>query len=205
MHLNRRQFATLALVPMWAALTGCAKPSPVFQGINLTNSSYRGDFSLTDTAGRTHALADFRGRYLLLFFGYTQCPDVCPTALSRAAAIRTLLGEQKDRLAVAFISVDPERDTPEIVTAYAKAFDPSFVGISAPPAQIARAADNYRVFYRKVATGTSYGVDHTSLSFVIDPDGAVRLALRHEQPASQCADDLKKLMRYDAERKRSWA
>lgn len=201
MHITRRQFAALALAPALAALGGCIRPSPVFQGINLTNASYRGDFALTDADGRTHRLADFRGRYLLLFFGYTQCPDVCPTALSRAVAIRALLGEHQEKLQVAFVSVDPERDRPDIAAAYATAFDPSFIGIAGEPAQVAQAAANYRVFYRKVATGSSYSIDHTALSYVIDPEGQVRLALLHAQSAAQCADDLRKLMRYDAGRK----
>jgi len=205
MHITRRQFASLALAPTLAALGGCIRPSPVFQGINLTNASYRGDFALTDATGRTHRLSDFRGRYLMLFFGYTQCPDVCPTALSRAVAIRELLGEKKDRLQVAFISVDPERDRPDIASAYAKAFDPSFVGIAGEPAETAQAAQNYRVFYRKVPTGSSYSIDHTALSYVVDPEGRVRLALMHAQTAGQCADDLRKLMRHDAGRKGGWA
>ncbi|WP_078034656.1 SCO family protein [Massilia sp. KIM] len=204
MHLTRRHFVALALAPTMAALGGCAPPSPVYRGIDLANGDYSGDFSLTDSAGRRRTLADFRGHYLLLFFGYTQCPDVCPSALSRAVAIRELLGERKGRLKVAFLSVDPQRDTPPILDAYVRAFDPSFVGMSGSAQEVARAAAAYRVFYRQVPTGASYSVDHTALSYVIDPDGQVRLALRHAQPAQECAEDLQKLMRYDEKRKGGW-
>ena len=192
----RRLFGAFSLLVL-LALAGCTRPAPVYKAIDLTGTPYRSDFALTAPDGTTRALRDFAGKYVLVFFGYTQCPDVCPTALTRALEIRQRLGKRKDMVKVVFITVDPERDTPAIVDAYVHAFDPGFVGLSGTLDQTAQAASNYRVFYRKVAAGPSYSMDHTALMFVVDPRRRVRLAFPHAQTARDCADDLDKLIAYD--------
>ncbi|MGB3433693.1 SCO family protein [Achromobacter sp.] len=177
------------------ALAGCdRKPVVTYHGIDLTGSTYATDFRLTDPDGKERTLADFRGKAVLMFFGFTQCPDVCPTALVRAAEVKLLLGKDGERLQTLFITVDPERDTPEVLKAYTTAFDPSFIGLYGDSQRIAEVAKDFKIYYKKVPTGASYTMDHTSLSYVYDPQGKLRLALRHEQPAQDYADDIRKLL-----------
>ena len=139
-------------------------------------------------------LADFKGQALMVFFGFTQCPDVCPTALTRALEIRQLLGPDGQRLAVAFITIDPERDTPEVLKAYVGAFDPGFVALRGDEAQTAEVAREFKVFYKKVPTGASYTMDHSAITYVFDPEGRLRVAFRHEQDAQDCAADLRQIL-----------
>lgn len=191
----RRQWlaAVLAL-----PLVGCDRtqgaPAPRFRGLDLTGAAYGRDFRLLDPQGRERRLADFRGRAVLLYFGFTQCPDVCPTALIRAADVRRLLGPDRDRLQVVFITVDPERDTPAVLQAYTAAFDPAFLGLSGSLARTRETADEFKVYYRKVPTGRSYTMDHSALSYVFDPQGRLRLALRHEQTAEDYAHDIRQVL-----------
>lgn len=177
-----------------ALLAGCKRAPLPFNGIDLTGATYGRDLRLQDADGRERTLADFRGRALMLFFGFTQCPDVCPTALTRALEIRQLLGADGGRLAVAFVTIDPERDTPEVLKAYVSAFDPGFVALRGDAAQTAEAAREFKVFYKKVPTGASYTMDHTAITYVFDPEGRLRLALRHEQGAQECAADLRQIL-----------
>lgn len=165
-----------------------------YHGIDLAGAMYATDFRLTDPDGKERTLADFRGKAVLIFFGFTQCPDVCPTALARAAEIKQLLGADGERFQTLFVTVDPERDTPEVLKAYTAAFDPSFIGLSGDMQRTAEVAKDFKVYYKKVPTGASYTMDHTSLSYVYDPQGKLRLALRHEQPAQDFADDIRKLL-----------
>lgn len=130
----------------------------------------------------------------MMFFGFTQCPDVCPTALVRAATVKQLLGADGDRLQVIFVTVDPERDTPEILKAYTAAFDPSFLGLYGDLKHTEETAKDFKVFYKKVPTGSSYTMDHSALSYVYDPDGKLRLVLRHTQSAEEYAADLRQLL-----------
>ena len=153
-----------------------------------------GDFQLQDTSGQTRRLADYRGHPVMLFFGFTQCPDICPTALTRAIEIKGLLGADAEKLKVLFITVDPERDTPEILGAYTQAFDPAFVGLRGDAEQTRAAAQSFKVFYQKVATGSSYTMDHTALTYNIDAQGKLRLALRHQQSAEECVQDLRTVL-----------
>nr|WP_081983671.1 SCO family protein [Massilia sp. JS1662] len=195
-QILRPLFCLLAAL-LVAAAAGCTPRAPTYHGIDLAGAPYRSDFALAAGDGTTRSLDDFAGKYVMLFFGYTQCPDVCPTALTRALEIRRRLGPDKDRIRVVFITVDPERDTPNIVREYVRAFDPTFVGLSGTAAQTAQAAANYRVVYRKVPNDASYSMDHTALTFVVDPHRRVRLAFPHAQSAQECADDLAKMFRYD--------
>ncbi|BDR10928.1 SCO family protein [Comamonas thiooxydans] len=177
------------------ALAACErKSSAAYHGIDLTGATYATDFRLTDPDGKERTLAGFRGKAILIFFGFTQCPDVCPTALARAAEVKRLLGPDGERFQTLFVTVDPERDTPEVLKAYTAAFDPSFIGLYGDLERTAQIAKDFKVYYKKVPTGASYTMDHTSLSYVYDPQGKLRLALRHEQPAQDYADDIRRLL-----------
>jgi protein SCO1/2 len=184
----------LLLAGSAALLAACQPTAPAFHGIDLTGADYAKDFRLRDPEGRTRTLADFKGQAVLLFFGFTQCPDVCPTALARAAQAKALLGELGARLQVVFVTVDPERDTPQVLQAYTKAFDESFLGLYGSLDETAELARNFKAYYKKVPTGASYTMDHTALSYVYDPAGKLRVVLRHDQTAEQYAQDLRRLL-----------
>ena len=179
-------------------IAGCNRAgdaaAPGFRGIDLTGAPYGRNFRLTDADGRERALADYKGKAVLMYFGFVQCPDVCPTALIRAAKVKQLLGADGDKLQVIFITVDPERDTPEVIKAYTAAFDPSFIGLYGDAKRTRETADEFKVYYKQVPTGSSYTMDHSALSYAFDPQGRLRLALRHEQTAEDYAHDLRQLL-----------
>lgn len=187
-----------------AALAGCGKKPPVFTGIDITGTGIGTGVStggatlaplrLAGSDGREHALSDFKGKYVLLFFGFTQCPDVCPTALARSVEIRRLLGPDGSQVKVVFVTIDPERDTVALLAEYMRAFDPDFVGLRGDAAQTARIAADYKITYQKVPSGDSYTMDHTAITYVLDTTGQARLALKHDETAEQCAADLRALM-----------
>ena len=177
-----------------AGLTGCQPKDPPFHGINLTGAAYGKDFQLRDPQGRTRRLADFRGKAVLLFFGFTQCPDVCPTALTRAAAVRQLLGKDANHLQVLFVTLDPARDTPEVLGSYTTAFDPGFLGLWTDEARTEAVAKDFKVFFHKVPTGSSYTLDHTTLSYLFDPQGRLRVAVKHDMSAADLAADVRLLL-----------
>jgi protein SCO1/2 len=179
-----------------ALLAGCAQkqPAATFKGVDLGSADYGRDFRLLDAQGRERTLADFRGKAVLLHFGFTRCPDACPTALARAVQVKGLLGAQGDRLQVLFATLDPERDTPALIAAYATAFDPSFIALYGDMERTRAVAEQFHVFYRKVPTGDSYTMDHSTLSYAFDPQGHLRVALRHAQSAEDCAHDLRQLL-----------
>jgi protein SCO1 len=196
--LSRRHFQTAlfgtAALPLLGALAGCQKAPPPFKNLDITGAEYGRTFVLQDPDGRARALADFKGRLVMVFFGFTQCPDVCPTALSRAVEVRKQLGADADKLQVVFITIDPERDTADLMKAYSQSFDPSFLGLRGDDAQTAAVAREFKVYYGKVKTGSSYTMDHTALSYVFDTKGALRLAVRHSQGADDVAHDLRLLI-----------
>ena len=177
------------------ALAGCDKVLPAsYNGIDITGANYAQDFRLTDPDGHERTLADFKGKAVMMFFGFTQCPDVCPTALVRAAEIKRMLGADGDRLQVIFVTVDPERDLPVVLKAYTQAFDASFIGLYGDLKRTSETAKAFKVFYKKVPTGSSYTMDHSAFSYVFDPKGKIRLVLRHEQSADECAQDLRQIL-----------
>nr|WP_145546483.1 SCO family protein [Variovorax boronicumulans] len=185
--------AAAALAATLAA--GCTSGnSSAFNGIDVTGADYGKDFRLLDPEGRTRTLADFKGQAVLLFFGFTQCPDVCPTALARAAQAKALLGDLGNRVQVIFVTVDPERDTPQVLQAYTTAFDPNFLGLHGTLEETAEVAKNFKAYYKKVPTGSSYTMDHSALTYVYDPAGKLRVVLRHDQTAEQFAQDLRRLL-----------
>jgi len=176
-------------------LAACDKVLPAsFNGVDITGARYAQDFRLTDADGHERTLADYKGKAVMMFFGFTQCPDVCPTALVRAAKIKRLLGADGERLQVIFVTVDPERDLPVVLKAYTQAFDPSFIGLYGDMQRTSETAKDFKVFYKKVPTGSSYTMDHSAFSYVFDPKGKIRLVLRHEQSAEECAQDLRQIL-----------
>ena len=172
------------------ALGGCGGSGTSFRNTDITGADYGRDFALTDHTGKPRTLADFRGKAVVMFFGYTRCPDVCPTTLAELKAVKEQLGEDGKRLQVLFVTVDPERDTQKLLANYVPAFDPSFIGLYGDSAATARVAKDFRVFYQKSPgkTPESYTVDHTAGSYVFDPQGRLRLFVRHGNAANLAAD-----------------
>lgn len=194
-YLHARR--TLVLAASAAVLAACQPPTaPVpFKGIDITGAAYGRDFHLPDADGAMRSLGEFKGKVVLVFFGFAQCPDVCPTALGRAIQVRKLLGADGDKVQVVFITVDPERDTPEVLREYMKAYDPSFIALRGNAEQLAATAKEFKVFFQRVPTKSSYTMDHTALTYAFDPTGRLRLALKHEQSAQEIASDLRNLLR----------
>ena len=199
--IGRRQGLLWLAAGAAGLLSGCDRLSPggqpatpSFNGIDITGADYARGFSLTDFNGQTRTLADFQGRVVMLYFGFVQCPDVCPTALTRAAAVMERLGPRAGDLQVVFVTVDPERDTPELLREYMAAFHPSFLALTGNAEQIAQTAKDFRAFYKKVPTGSSYTMDHTALSYLFDRQGRIRVALRHEQTADDYTADVLALL-----------
>ena len=188
---------TVVIAAAAAALAACqpAEPPASFKGIDITGAAYARDFSLPDAEGAMRSLGEFKGKVVLVFFGFAQCPDVCPTTLGRAIEVRKLLGADGNKVQVVLITVDPERDKPEVLREYMKAYDPSFIALRGNAGQLADTAKEFKVFFQKVPTSKdSYTMDHTAITYAFDPKGRVRLALRHEQSAADVAADLKMLL-----------
>ena len=167
---------------------------PKFKSTDISGAEYGRSFELTDHDGRTRRLEDFRGKAVVVFFGFTQCPDVCPTTLAGAAEALKKLGPDAKRVQVLLITVDPERDTPALLKQYATAFDPSFLGLYGDAAATQRTAKEFKIYYEKRKQGESYTVDHSAQTYVIDPQGRLRLFIRHDRIASDLPDDLKTLL-----------
>lgn len=189
-----KRVRVLASVLLVLLLAACGE-GPRYKGIDVTGAKWGRDFALQDPDGRTRTLADFRGKLTVVFFGFVLCPDVCPTALTRAKEVKRLLGPDGERLQVVFITVDPERDTAALLKEYTAAFDPTFLGLRADAEGTKKAATEFRVFYEKVKTGSSYTVNHSAMTYVFDPKGRLRLGLRHEQSAEEVAADLRTLLK----------
>ena len=172
------------------ALASCSKSGPSFRNTDITGADYGRDFTLVDHTGKTRSLADFRGKVVVMFFGYTRCPDVCPTTLTELKVAKEQLGDDGKRLQVLFVTVDPERDTRELLANYVPAFDPSFLGLYGDAAAIAKVAKEFKVFYQKAPgkAPDSYTVDHSAGSYVFDPQGRLRLLVRQGDVASLVAD-----------------
>ncbi|HJU71218.1 MAG TPA: SCO family protein [Paucimonas sp.] len=167
-----------------------------FKNTDVTGLDYARDFALTDHNGKPRTLADFRGKAVVIFFGYTQCPDVCPTTMAEMANVMKELGPLADRVQVLFVTVDPERDTQQLLSKYVPAFDSRFLGLFGDQAATEKVAKEFRVFYQKVPGKEpgSYTVDHTAGSYVFDPQGRLRLFVPHGQGAGPIAHDLKILL-----------
>lgn len=193
----RGRLALLLLLLL--GLTACSPTPPVeYKGTDISGADFGHRMNLTDHNGTRRSLRDFQGKLIVLFFGYTHCPDVCPTTLADVAtALQELSPQESARVQVLFVSVDPERDTPEMLKAYVPYFHPAFLGLYGTPEEVAEAAKEFRVVYRKhVEDGASgYLVDHTAGSYVLDGKGRLRLFLPFAQPARDIAHDLRLLLR----------
>jgi len=179
-------------------LMACS-PKPEFKNIDITGSTAFGkDFSLVDPDGKVRTLADFKGKVVVMFFGYTQCPDVCPTTLTEMQQVMTILGPKSDKVQVLFVTVDPQRDTAAILKQYVPAFDSRFLGLR-PEDDVAleKVAKEFKIYYKKVPgiSSGSYTIDHSAGSYAFDPDGRLRLYIKHAQGPETLAHDVKELLR----------
>jgi len=177
--------------------TACSEQKPAFVSIDLTGADYAKNFELTDHNGKVRHLPDFAGKVVVLFFGYTQCPDVCPTAMVELASIKKALGQDGQRLQGLFVSIDPQRDTPEVLKAYMGNFDPSFLALTTSPEKLAELAKDFKVYYKKVEgkTPTSYTMDHSAGSYVYDTKGQLRLFTRYGSAAQGLTADIQQLLK----------
>jgi protein SCO1 len=204
MTRNRRWLlGAVAAVGTAVSIAGCDKvglsaavPATVFHSVDITGAAYARSLSLPDQNGQPRTLADFKGKVTVVFFGYTQCPDVCPGTMSELAQIKKSLGADGNRIQGVFVTVDPERDTPAVLQAYMAGFDPSFIALRGTPEQTTAATTEFKVF---AAKGTpradgSYTVDHTAGSYVFDPLGQVRLFVRYGAGLEPLTADLKALL-----------
>ena len=203
MAVRRNLILSLALGPLLVACDkagvpglGASSSKPTFKAIDITGAEYAQGLELTDPDGRRRTLAEFKGKVVVVFFGFTHCPDVCPTTLVELAAVKKQLGADGERVQGVFVTVDPERDTPELLKAYVENFDKGFVALRGTPEETRAAAKAFKVFYNKVPgkTDTSYTVDHTAGSYVFDTAGRIRLFTRYGGGAEALAHDLRILL-----------
>ncbi len=200
--LKRRN--ALLYVANYALLTGtigtisaCSEQKPAFSSVDITGADYARDFALTDHNGQPKSMKNFAGKVVVLFFGYTQCPDVCPTSMAELAEVKKLLGADGDKLQGLFITIDPERDTPAVLKAYMENFDPTFLALSTAPEKLTALAKDFKVYYKKVdgKTPSSYTMDHSAGSYVYDTKGTVRLYTRYGSGAKALAGDIALLLK----------
>jgi protein SCO1/2 len=201
--LHSRLSLTVKSILSWfflglTVLCGACGKETHFAGTDITGASFGREFSspLTDHTGQLRRLADYKGKVVVIFFGYIQCPDVCPTTMSNLAEVMRLLGSDAQQVQVLFITVDPERDTRELLAAYVPQFHPGFVGLSADSATTAATAQEFKVFYQKQPgrTAGTYTVDHSANSFVYDPQGRLRLYLKHGELPQKVSADIRLLL-----------
>lgn len=188
----------LAATLLLLALTACSGgPAPAFKATDITGADLKPEFELTDHNGGSRTLADFRGKVVVVFFGYTHCPDVCPTSLAHLAGAMQELGPTADRVQVLFITVDPERDTKQLMARYVTAFNPTFLGLAGDAAATARAARSFKVVYQQRAgqSAGSYTMDHSAGTFIFDPQGRLRLYVSYGQGADVFAHDIDLLLK----------
>ena len=194
--MNRRACLGLLAAAMFA-LTGCGGPSPAsFKATDITGADFGRRLSLTGHDGKPRRLEDFKGKVIVVFFGYTQCPDVCPTTLATLREVRERLGPDGNRLQVLFVTVDPERDTEQVLALYVPAFHPDFLGLYGDLEATAQAAREFKVFYSKSPgkTPTSYTVDHSAGVFVFDTQGRIRLFGSHGYTPEAYLNDIRVLL-----------
>ncbi|MCP9759220.1 SCO family protein [Aquitalea sp. S1-19] len=180
------------------ALMACTPQSaaPAFKGSDISGVAFGGNFTLTNQQGKTVSLADFRGKAVALFFGYTHCPDVCPTTLLEYAQAMKALGPQADRVQVLFVSLDPARDTPAVLAAYVPHFDRRFIGLTGSQTQVDRVATQFKVVAQKVATeGGGYTLDHSAGSYLFDGAGNLRVYQAYGTPSAALVHDIRELLR----------
>jgi protein SCO1/2 len=186
---------------IWIALlalcSACAPEKPTFNAIDLTGADYAQGFELKDHHGQLRTMADFKGKVVVVFFGYTQCPDFCPTTLTEWVQVKKALGDKGEQLQAVFITVDPERDTPDMLKAYMGNFDPTFLALVPTLDTLPALAKSYKMYYKKVSgsTPTSYTMDHQAGTYIYDTEGRVRLYARYGLGPQAMAQDIAKLMK----------
>ena len=195
--MNKRHLLSAFFLGAMLGLVGCGQDKPAFKGVDITGADYAQGWELTDQNGQVRTLKDFAGKAVVVFFGFTQCPDVCPTALQEMAEAKKLLGADGDKLQSVFITIDPERDTPELLKAYMANFGADFVALRPSLEQLPKVAKDFKIYYKKVEgkTPTSYTMDHSAGSFTFDPKGRIRLYNRHASGAAALTDDVKVLLK----------
>lgn len=194
---RRRMLASAIAAGLLIAGTACSKkPELSFTATDITGASFAREFTLTDHTGKTRSLTDFAGKVVVIFFGFTQCPDVCPTTLVQYKAVLEQLGTQARDVQVLFVTVDPARDTQEVLAQYVPAFDPGFIGLRGDEETTKKTAREFKVFYAKVpgTTEGTYSVDHTAASYVFDRQGKVRLMVKYNADVASIAADLRQLL-----------
>jgi protein SCO1 len=207
MRMRMRVFGAAALL---LAAAGCGErgasgaaagsPKASFKSIDITGAEYARKLELPDADGKTRSLAEFKGKVVVVFFGYTQCPDVCPTTMAELSQVRSALGPDGERLQGVFVTVDPERDTADVLKAYVDNFNAGFVGLRGSAEQTQALAREFKVFFGKVPgkTETSYTVDHTAGAYIFDTQGRIRLFSRYGAGPKALEDDIRALLRESA-------
>ncbi|HEU4709370.1 MAG TPA: SCO family protein [Methylophilaceae bacterium] len=193
----RRFSGVIACLAIIAALVGCnANKEPSLYGTDITGASFASSLSLTDHTGKPRTLDDFKGKVVVLFFGYTHCPDVCPTTMADLAKAMKLMGPKSDEVQVLFVTVDPERDTQQVLADYVPSFDPRFIGLRGTPEQLAETAKNFKIFYSKQESAgkSDYTIDHSAGTYVFDKQGHVRIYIKYGEKPQEIAHDLKTLL-----------
>jgi protein SCO1/2 len=193
LHCSLR-FSSIIICSL-ALLAACDGGKPQFKSTDITGAPYGHTLELTDHTGKPRRLEDFRGKAVVLFFGFTHCPDICPTTLADISQAIKALGPDAERVQVLMVSVDPERDTPEALAKYVTAFDPRFLGLRGDLAATQKVAKEFKIYFEKRKQGASYTVDHSAQSYVIDPQGRLRLLVRHDRISADLSQDLRVLLR----------
>ncbi len=201
MNLSKLSFriARILMVSLLGLTVLACSPKASFKNVDIAGSkAFGNDFSLLDPDGNVRTMADFKGKAVVMFFGYTQCPDICPTTLTEMQQVMTLLGPQADKVQVLFVTVDPDRDTAAILKQYVPAFDPRFLGLRpSDEAALEKVTKDFKIYYKKVpgTSPNSYTMDHTAGSYAFDPEGHLRLYIKHAQGPETLAQDLKELLK----------
>jgi protein SCO1/2 len=193
---RRATLRAIAAAPVAALLAACGESSPTFKGSDISGTHLGKDLSMVDQDGRPRVLKDYAGKVLVVFFGYTQCPDVCPTSLAELAQVMQTLGSDASRVQVIMITVDPERDTPEVLKQYVQTFNPAFVGLTGTPEQVKQAASSFKVYYAKVPAkdGTGYSMDHSAAFYLLDGKGEARVLAGNGSDVDTLTHDIKALL-----------
>ena len=195
--MHKRLFLQTVLAATAVFLAACGQDKPSFKGVDITGADYARGWELTDQHGQVRTLKDFEGKVVIVFFGYTQCPDVCPTSMQELAEVKRLLGPDGERLQGVFVTLDPERDTADLLKGYMASFDPGFIALRPTPEQLPQVAREFKIYYKKVEgkSATSYTMDHSAGSYTFDTHGRVRLYNRYGSGAPALAEDVKILLK----------
>ena len=193
--MNRRTLLS-GFIAILFLVTACVRSPASFKATDITGATFARDFALTDHSGQPRSLADFKGKVVVVFFGYVQCPDVCPTTLSTLREVREKLGADGDKLQVVFITIDPERDTGEVMSLYVPAFHPSFIGLRGDAATTEKVAKEFRILFLKNPgkSPTSYTVDHSAGVFIFDTQGKIRLYASQNMTVDSYVHDIQALL-----------